>query len=654
MTSSALGGDERGGGGYEHNTDHFHNSTVPYDTPFAKQRLPSRPVHQMAPAGTSSPVTLDPPVLPQVSFARADDLLVQAALLRAEAEAMKAAMESNYDKALQCEKSAVELQANAEKDRKYVQAGLDTTLEYNSDVLEHFVLAPHNEQELKRLTTSVEEGKAYMHEVISLGERLRHFKATKLELSKPTGDNPSSGISKVQHDLASSSQLTIHSQAFQQAPSPPTNGIAFWGHRINSLLGRRFSDVQYSPRSSLISGKNGETTVETRNKNIGSLHQEQTIDDLGCGNNEAVKACSSPKNTSTDLISTGFLQDAMLPPRDDSTVINAVVEDQIESRGIIFTAESTTAHTPSMIQSHTEEDFIPLGSPRSDIPIPNDLKKRASEAITTQPVPKRGLTKAEKAATFNEHKILARYRELVVSEQGPNDGKVGRVKRKIKKEMQTRIENDDAIPLERKEKLISYGLSKTSELIDGENRHNQPKPPKTDTTTLKRLKRKRSESTTTQPATQPAAKRRRRAKTGTEEEMAAIFNEPETLARFRELFVGTEGNNKVKKTRAKKAMKLEVKRKILQEGTLPRSKKQAFFLYGKQQINLLARREAELRNRGRLESRRTAERHQSAEISDLTADEGRTEEDEREGSAERRAIYPTEMSDVSVDDAQWP
>ena len=137
--------------------------------------------------------------------------------------------------------------------------------------------------------------------------------------------------------------------------------------------------------------------------------------------------------------------------------------------------------------------------------------------------------------------------------------------------------------------------------------------------------------------------------------MAAVFNEPETLARFRELFVGTKGNNKVKKARAKKAMKLEVKRKILREGTLPHSKKQAFFLYGKQQINLLARREAELRNRGRLESRRTAERHQSAEISDLTADEGRTEkEDEREGSAERTAIYPTEMSDVSVDDAQWP
>jgi hypothetical protein len=654
MTSSALGGDERGGS-YEHNTDHFHNSTVPHDTPFAKQRLPSRPVHQMAPAGTSSPVTLDPPVLPQASFARADDLLVQAALLRAEAEAMKAAMESNYDKALQCEKSAVELQANAEKDRKYVQAGLDTTLEYNSDVLEHFVLAPHNEQELKRLTTSVEEGKAYMHEVISLGERLLHFKATKLESNKPTGDNPSSGISKVQHDLASSSQLTIHSQAFQQAPSPPTNGIAFWRHRINNLLGRRFSDVQYSPRSSPISKENGETTVETRNKNIGSLHQEQMIDGLGCGNNEAVKACSSPKNTSTDLISTGFLQDAMLPPRDDSTVINTVMEDQIESRGIIFTAESTTAHTPSMIQSHTEEDFIPLGSPGSDIPIPNGLKKRASEAITTQPVPKRGLTKAEKAATFNEHKILARYRELVVSEQGPNYGKVGRVKRKIKKEMQTRIENDDAIPLERKEKLISYGLSKTSELIDGENRCNQPKPPKTDTTTLKKLKRKRSESTTTtQPATQPAAKRRRRAKTGTEEEMAAIFNEPETLARFRELVVGAEGNNQVKNARAKKAMKLEMKRKILQEGTLPRSKKQAFFLYG-QQINLLARREAKLQNQGHLESRQTAERHQPAEMSDLAADEGRAEkENEREGSAERRAIYPAEMSDVSVDDAQWP
>src|ERR1700733_1549152 len=175
----------------------------------------------MTPAGTSSPVTLDPPVLPQASFAQADDLLIQAALLRAEAEVMKAAMESNYDKALQYEKSAVELQANAEKDREYVQAGFDTTLECNSDVLEHFVLAPHNELELKRLTTSVEEGRAYMHEVTSLGEQLLHFKATKLESNKPTRDDPPSGISKVQNDLVSSSQLAIHSQAFQQAPSPP-------------------------------------------------------------------------------------------------------------------------------------------------------------------------------------------------------------------------------------------------------------------------------------------------------------------------------------------------------------------------------------------------------------------------------------------------
>lgn len=606
-------------------------------------------MRQMAPTGTPSPATLDPPVLPQASFARADDLLTQAALLRAEAEVMKAAMKSNYDKALQFEKSAVELQANAEEDREYVQAELDTTLEYNSDVLEHFVLTPHNELELKRLTTSVEEGRAYVHEVISLGERLLHFKAAKLEPSKPTGDSPSSEISKVQNDLASSSQLASHSQAFQQAPSPPTKGIAFWRYRINSLLGRRVSDMQYSPYPSPISERNDETTAETQNKNISSLHQEQTIDGQGRDNNEVVNACSSPKNTSTDSISTGFV---VLPPPDDSTIINAVTEDQIERKGMTFTAKSTAAHTPSMIQSHTEENFIPLGSPGRDTPIPNDLKKRAPEVITTQPAPKRGLTKAEKATTINEHKTLAKYRELVVSEQGPNDEKVRKAKKKIKKEIQARIENDDAIPLERKEKLISYGLSKISELIDGENRLNQPELPKTDTKTLKNLKRKRSESTTTRPDTQPAARRRRRAKTGTEEEMAAIFNESETLARFRELFVSAKGNNQMKIARAKKAMKLEMERKILQEGTIPRSKKQAFFQYGQQQINLLARREADLQNQRHLENSETTERYKPAEMSDLAAGERRAEkENEREGSA---AIYPAEMSDVSVDDAQWP
>jgi hypothetical protein len=599
---------------------------------------------------------LDPPVLPQASFARADDLLIQAAQLRAEAEVMKAAMKSSYDKALQFEKSAEELQENAEEDREYVQAELDATLKYHSDVLENFVLIAHNELELKRLTTSVEEGSAYVHEVIGLGERLLHFKAAKLESSKPTGDNPSSGISRVQNDLASSSQLASQSQPFQQAPSPPTKGTAFWLYRINSLFGRRFSDVQHSPCSSPISGGNDETTVETQNGDIGSLHQEQTIDDQGYDNNEVVKACSSPNNTSTDLISAGLLQNGMLPPPDDNATVKAVVENQIEcKKGEIFTTKSTAAYTPGMIQSHTEEDFIPLGSPGSDTSIPNDLKQRESEAITTQHVPKRGLTKAEKASTINEHKTLARYRELVVSEQGPNDEKVSKAKKKIKQEMRAKIENDHSIPLERKEKLISYGFSKTSELIDRENRLNQPELPKTDAKTLKKLKRKRSESTTTQPASQPAAKRLRRAMTGTEEEKAAVFNEPEKLARFRKLFASAKGNNQVKKTRAKKAMKLEMKRKTLQDGTIPHSKKQAFFLYGKQQINLLARMEGGLQNQAYRESPQTAERHQPAERSDLAAGDGRAEkENEHEGSAEWTAIYPAEMSDVSVDDAQWP
>jgi hypothetical protein len=610
----------------------------------------------MAPAGASSPATLDLLDLPQASFARADDLLIQAAQLRAEAEAMKAAMKSSYDKALQFEKSAVELQENAEKDRKYVQAELDATLEYHRDVLGNFVLIAHNELELKRLTTSVEEGSAYVHEVIGLGERLLHFKTMKLESSKPAGDNPSSGISRIQTDLASSSQLAPHSQAFQQAPSPPTKGTAFWRYWINNLFGRRFSDVQHSPCSSPIWRGNGETTVETRNKNTGSLHQKQTIDGQGYDTNEVAKACSGPNNTLTDSISAGFIQNVMLPLPDNSATVKAVAEDQIEcKRGKIFTAKSTAAYTPNMIQSHTEEDFIPLGSPGSDTPIPNDLQERESEAVTTQPAPKRGLTEAEKAATINDHKTLVRYRELVVGEDGPNDGKVSKAKKKIKEELQAKIKNDDSIPLERKEKLISYGCGKISELIDRENRLNQPELPKTDAKTLKKLKRKRSKSTTTQPAPQPAAKRRRRAKTGTEEEKAAVFNEAGGLARLRELVASAKGNNQVKKTRAKKAMKLEMKRKILQTGAIPHSKKQAFFLYGKQKINLLARMEGELQNQAYRESRQTAERYQPAEMSDLAAGDGRAEKgNEREGSAEQTAIYPAEMSDVSVDDAQWP
>jgi hypothetical protein len=102
-------------------------------------------------------------------------------------------------------------------------------------------------------------------------------------------------------------------------------------------------------------------------------------------------------------------------------------------------------------------------------------------------------------------------------------------------------------------------------------------------------------------------------------------------------------------------MKLEMKRKILQDKTSPHSKKRELFLYGKQQINLLARMEGELRNQLYQESHQTAERYQPAEMSDLAAGDRRAEkENEREGSAEQTAIYPAEMSDVSVDDAQWP
>jgi hypothetical protein len=550
---------------------------------------------------------------------------------------MKAAMKSSYDKALQLEKSAVELQANAEKDREYVQAELDATLEHHSDVLEHFVLIPHNQLELRRLTTSVEEGRAYMHEVIGLGERLLHFKATRLE----------SGISIVQNDLASGAQLASHSQAFQQAPSPPTNRTACWRYWINSLLGRRCSDVRHPPCSSPILKRNDE--------NIDPPRQEQTIDGQGCDNNDVVKACSSPKNTSTKSISTGFLQNATPLPPDGSIAINAIAEDQIEDKGKMFTAESTAVRMPSMVQSHTEENFLPPGSPESDASIPDGLQKRASEAIITQPAPKRGLTKAEKVTAINEHQTLARYRQLIASEQGPNDRKISQAKKKIKQEMQARVEKDDAILLERKGKLISYGFNAISELIDRENRLSQPELSKTNAKTLKKRKRKRSKSATTQPATQQAVKRRRHTKIGTKEQKAVAVSAPATQVRFGELFASAKDNSPMKSPRAKKAMKPEMKRKISQDGTIPHSKKQVFLQYRRQQVDPLAGREDELQNQGHLERRHTTERHQPAEMSDWAAGGGRAEtENEREGSTVRRAVYPTEMSDVSVDDAQWP
>ena len=127
------------------------------------------------------PAQPDPETLPHVHFAEADKLLSKAASLRCKAESLRKCVNEVEAQAEELEQSAATLQTIAQVAREHVQAELDSTLEFHDVVLNDFLASQENKKTVNDLSTSVEEGRAYIHEVVGLGERILAFRARKVE-----------------------------------------------------------------------------------------------------------------------------------------------------------------------------------------------------------------------------------------------------------------------------------------------------------------------------------------------------------------------------------------------------------------------------------------------------------------------------------------
>ena len=222
----------------------------------------------------------DPVTLPHVHFEKADDLLRSAANLRVEEDRLRIRadkidanakelegsaialrvegekLRTSADKidasAQELETSAAELQAIAEENRDHVQAELDSTLDYHDDVLNNFLATPKNHKAVKDLTTNVEEGRAYVHEVINLGERLLTFRAGEVGMEPVAGqenENDLDGLKISDHDLDG---MVSPSLPFIHAP----------------LLDTESEDQEYGSRTQSKSKKSKKSKQRKRKKTV--------------------------------------------------------------------------------------------------------------------------------------------------------------------------------------------------------------------------------------------------------------------------------------------------------------------------------------------------------------------------------------------------
>jgi len=123
--------------------------------------------------GTES---LDLRTLPYTHFVEADRLVERAIKLRTEAHLFRDRASALDDTAEKLEITANSFQALAETDREFVQAELDAILNYHAVDLDRFLASSENKEYFNVLSTQVQEGKAFVHEVVEFGERLLRFR----------------------------------------------------------------------------------------------------------------------------------------------------------------------------------------------------------------------------------------------------------------------------------------------------------------------------------------------------------------------------------------------------------------------------------------------------------------------------------------------
>lgn len=502
----------------------------------------------MASTGAASPTTLDPLTLPHISFARADDLLARASYLRADAESLKVRAEENEDKAKQYEECAAQLQSSAEDDRECIQAELDRALEYHADVVKDFLHIPDHRKELEALTVSVEEGRTYLQEVVAFGEKLQQIKSAKLQMSQHNEANLFRDGFQTKTEVIPGSQTTDKPQGWLNARSIPTAGISTWRQRIGSLLKRGASSVDYVASWSVVQPKAPESYVVTDPKTSAALLVHQESEHQRHDARNIADTSRHQRSTVVDFTSLEVLQNSKLPCADQAATTETIVAGQTQSEKNKPAAKGRVNCATGGIRSDAREDSTTTNIQEVMTGTSRKRRRENDKSIGAGPSPKRckeveDLAEEEKAAAFYAEEARARYCEFFASMGGKHNVKISKL---IRGEMAARI-NSSRLSVEKKTKLIVYVKEQVNALFRGIE------------------------------------------KEVTEEEKAAVFNESDVLARYRELKVAPYAT----RLGAKETLKQEMTSKITNDDTVSFWRKHKLTEHVKDQINALSRKEHE-------------------------------------------------------------
>jgi hypothetical protein len=591
-----------------------------------KYRLQSVILRQMAPALGLSTATLDPATLPQVSFARADDLLSCAAQLRTKAEDLKARAKENENKAKQLEDSAAEVQTSAEDDRDYVQAELDHILAYHGDVLGEFLLVPDNESEVKRLTANVEEGRAYVHEVVAVGEKLIQFKASKM-LSNHQSRHPSIINLPGREDGATpGSQISSQTLLAAHASSIPVASTKSWQDRFNGLFRRQVLDVDHSAIMSLKTPRTSENCVRKDKEINGSLSQTETPDGHRPKTRNIAEASGTRNGTSTGLATAETLENVTLPVPSQNESVETRPKGQKTRKKGNATIEGEANESQNVHQSHVQEDLIPPKPSGTNTLASETLKRKPSSSELLVPAAKRRAkaaepTVVEKEVVFNKNKTLARCRELMAGGMG-----MKATRKALMREMEKKVGNSNRISSKRKGRLVKYRHEQIKAMVEME---------------YIRTNNEGEGEAVVRKTNEPGVM---------EEAMVAVFDYPQTLARYREAFTDTPGDNEAKRRRATKVVKEELNGKMDTDNRILSQFKLQYSVYAKQQVDEMAAAESK-----RMEANRDgsgqSEKHRLGEMLAPSANEREVEADYESGAdGQLEDFYPAKWSDESADD----
>ena len=605
----------------------------------------------MAPLSKSLATALDPPALPQASFARADELISRAMRLRVNAQSLKARANEDEEYAERLDKRAAELQASAEEDREYVQNELDNILEYHNDVLKHFLLIPDNKKEVEKLTTNVEEGRTYIYEVSSFGEKLLQFRAADLAAGQQIERNSSTDLSTSGNINALESQLPFSKYASLPSPFGIVMRISTWRSRIDSFLGNGVSDIDRPADSSSSQIMTDGTALKEEDKNDHASTAEKLDLSLYRQISSAEEALGSGSNASISSISSQIHQDAVVPPPG----WHAGPLDQ----GLVRQNTANNTGGPELqggAQAHEPKEYIPLQSLQANAQTKTQPKATAQSLILAVPEangPKKSRSsKKEMPIVFKEQNVLTTFRQMLTTSRGTDEEKRAQARAKVRKELKKEIRKC-LVPEEKKNRVFRYVYKRLEGVIKREMKRMPPNPSKTDDQRPDELKRKRSESV----FVPPAAKKIKAVEPAIQLEKEAWFNEMDTLGKYRKAFAEAKGSVADKRAKAYVVTSAELNGRVATDKRISGPRKTHFSHYANKKIDAIANKEIKLAAQGNQSTSQVAKTISLANVPEEWADDAmmkRESESESRDNGGLADLYTAELSDGSVDDSQYP